>query len=501
MKERSHWLKWSLKVCLMLLILMAPVFAPKVSPVQASQTQTSTVGDDQLLKEIKERGVIRMGVNPHYPPFEFLTRENGQNKTVGVDISLGEKIAEDLGVKLEVVNMEFTSLMSSLEAGNIDMIISGMTYTEERDKSVDFSDPYENDRQAIMFRKEDEGKIKDKDSFTDQMTIGVQQATYQEDLAKEFMPQAKMLTMQRVPDLLGALTTKQIDGILVDELVAYSHANAQADISYVDAGLPSGDKDGKAVVIPERQPSLQKAINQSVAEVKDQNLVEKWTDELAPLLIEGESINWLSYWPFYWDGIKLTLLISAVAIVCGLILGAILALMRISNFAVLNSLATAYVEFLRGTPLMIQVLFIFLGIGGLLGIGPLAAGLIAVSLNSGAYICEIIRGGLQSVPKGQMEAARSLGLSYGTTMKKVIFPQSLRAIWPSLGNEFITLIKESSIVSTIGVAELTFQTRAVTSQTYQGIIPLFISMVIYFILTFALSKLLNYYEKKMQAKY
>ena len=197
----------------------------------------------------------------------------------------------------------------------------------------------------------------------------------------------------------------------------------------------------------------------------------------------------------------MTLLISILSIVFGMILGSLLAVMRISNLKFLSGIAGAYVEFVRGTPLMIQVLFIFLGVGGLLGISPLVAGLIAVSLNSGAYICEIIRGGLQSVPKGQAEAARSLGLDYKTTLRKIIFPQSLRSIWPSLGNEFVTLIKESSIVSTIGVAELTFQTRAVTSQTYQGIIPLFISMVIYFIITYALTKLLNHYEKQMNAKY
>jgi polar amino acid transport system substrate-binding protein len=164
-------------------------------------------------------------------------------------------------------------------------------------------------------------------------------------------------------------------------------------------------------------------------------------------------------------------------------------------------LAAAYIEFVRGTPLMIQVLFLFLGVGSIFGWSTMTAGLVSVSMNSGAYIAEIIRGGIQSVDKGQAEAARSLGLGYWQTMRKVIFPQSLRSIWPSLGNEFITLIKESSIVSTIGVAELTFQTRAVTSITYQAVVPLFISMIIYFIMTYALSQVLNVYERKMNQKY
>ncbi len=214
-----------------------------------------------------------------------------------------------------------------------------------------------------------------------------------------------------------------------------------------------------------------------------------------------EKINWLDYTPYYWNGVKMTLLISFVSVVCGLVLGSILAVMRLTDNIVLSGLAMAYVEFVRGTPLMIQVLFMFLGIGGLFNVSPLVAGMIAVSLNSGAYVCEVIRGGLQAVDKGQSEAARSLGLSRLKTLRLVIFPQSLRSIWPALGNEFVTLIKESSIVSTIGIAELTFQTRAVTSITYQGIIPLVISMVIYFILTFSLTRGLNAFEKRLNAKY
>jgi len=150
---------------------------------------------------------------------------------------------------------------------------------------------------------------------------------------------------------------------------------------------------------------------------------------------------------------------------------------------------------------MIQVLFVYLGFAGMFGWSTMTSGLVAVSLNSGAYIAEIIRGGISSVDKGQAEAARSLGLGYWTTMRKVIFPQSLRSIWPSLGNEFVSLIKESSIVSTIGVAELTFQTRNVSTITFNGIIPLIISMAIYFMLTFTLTKLLNVYERRMNEKY
>ena len=142
-------------------------------------------------------------------------------------------------------------------------------------------------------------------------------------------------------------------------------------------------------------------------------------------------------------------------------------------------------------------MFIYFGLGMLVNIQAIAAGIIAISLNSGAYVAEIIRSGLSSIPVGQSEASRSLGLSYIKTMRHIVFPQALKNIWPALGNEFVTIIKESSIISTIGVAELTYQTGIVQTQSYKGILPLFISMILYFILTFTLTKVLNHLENKM----
>ena len=147
---------------------------------------------------------------------------------------------------------------------------------------------------------------------------------------------------------------------------------------------------------------------------------------------------------------------------------------------------------------MVQVMFVYFGIGAVIQSMPaLVAGIIATSLNSAAYVAEIIRSGIDSIPVGQTEAARSLGMSQAKAYRYVILPQALKNIWPALGNEFITLIKESSIVSVIGVADLMYQTQLVQSATYQGVAPLFVTMLIYFVLTFTLSKILNHVERKM----
>ena len=147
---------------------------------------------------------------------------------------------------------------------------------------------------------------------------------------------------------------------------------------------------------------------------------------------------------------------------------------------------------------MVQIMFVYFGIGLIVNIPALTSGIIAVSLNSGAYVAEVIRGGINSVDKGQTEAARSLGLSKNGTMRYVILPQAIKNIWPALGNEFISLIKESSIVSIIGVTDLIYQLKIVQSDTYRGVAPIVVAMVLYFVVTFGLSKVLAYFEGRMK---
>lgn len=507
-KEKSTG--WQLKglnwmvILAVLLSLVLPVKSVSASTWTGPEAAAEVEGEDTLLTEIQERGVLRMGTASGYSPYEFTVLQDGKNVVVGIDVFLGQHIADQLGVELEVVDMEFGSLIASLETGGIDMIIAGMGATEERDESIDFSNAYELSGQSIVIREGEEDDILDYTSFENgEHTISVSEATLQEGYVRDHFENPDLLIMRKSADAIAALISGQADGVLLDDAVAGANAAENEGLTVIDSKLDGLVEDqGKSIGIPENQPSLQNAINDILVDVDNQGLIETWTEASFDIIAgENAGTGWTIYWPYFWDGIKTTLIIAAVSIFFGMILGIFLALMRLTNNPVLKFIATAYIEFVRGTPLMNQVLFMFLGVGAIFGWSTMTAGLVSVSMNSGAYIAEIIRGGIQSVDKGQAEAARSLGLGYWQTMRKVIFPQSLRSIWPSLGNEFITLIKESSIVSTIGVAELTFQTRAVTSITYQAVVPLFISMIIYFIMTYALSQVLNVYERKMNQKY
>lgn len=203
------------------------------------------------------------------------------------------------------------------------------------------------------------------------------------------------------------------------------------------------------------------------------------------------------YFWFMMAGALLTVLISAASILFGFAGGILIGMGRISSNFWIHGATTCYVEAFRGTPLLIQIFLIFFGLPSLgIYFDPIPAGILALSLNSAAYQAEIFRGGVQSIAKGQMEAARSMGLSYNQTLFNVIIPQGLRNALPAYTNEFITMIKDSSLVSVIGVMELTLRGKIVIGLTFQPFVVYIFIAIMYFIMTYATSRLLRKVETK-----
>ncbi|RVU54703.1 amino acid ABC transporter permease [Anaerosphaera multitolerans] len=205
----------------------------------------------------------------------------------------------------------------------------------------------------------------------------------------------------------------------------------------------------------------------------------------------------------YLLGVRTTLMLSLIGVVFGFLLGIIICLMRMSKNKVFSFFGSAYVEIIRGTPMMVQLLLIYFGLRS--KIPPSLELLknqillcsVAICINAAAYIAELIRGGIESVDKGQFEAGRCLGLSEKQTMKAIIFPQALKNILPSLGNEFIALIKETAIVLNVGVADLTYMGNVIKGTTFEVFRPLMYAAILYFIMTFSLSKLMNKFERRL----
>ena len=223
--------------------------------------------------------------------------------------------------------------------------------------------------------------------------------------------------------------------------------------------------------------------------------------EVVVILVE-------KYHKFFLEGCKNTLILALFSVLIGTLGGTLLSLCRMSKFKPLKYIAVAIVEFVRGTPLMVQLMFIFYGLP-MIGVtfpdisfipnfSRFMAGVVAMSLNSSAYVSEIIRSGIQAVDPGQMEASRSIGFTYGESMRKVILPQAVKNILPALGNEFVTVIKESSIVSVIGIADLMFRTNDVIAVTYRSLQALLIAALLYFVMTFITGRLVSLAERKMK---
>ncbi|KNF09962.1 inner membrane amino-acid ABC transporter permease protein YecS [Gottschalkia purinilytica] len=204
-----------------------------------------------------------------------------------------------------------------------------------------------------------------------------------------------------------------------------------------------------------------------------------------------------NYYKFFIVGVKNTILLSILAVFLGTILGTILALMKISKNKPLKLVSSAYIEFVRGTPLLVQLYIIYFALP--FDFTEITAGAIALSLNSAAYVAEIIRSGIEAIESGQMEAARSLGMSHTMSMRYIIIPQAVKNIIPVLGNEFVTIIKESSIVSVIGATELMYNVDTIRGNTYNAIGPLAVGAILYFVLTFTLSKIVGRIERRMKA--
>ena len=201
------------------------------------------------------------------------------------------------------------------------------------------------------------------------------------------------------------------------------------------------------------------------------------------------------------EGALSTLRLTSLSVLIGLIIGTFVGMGRLSRHKFLNYPATVYVEFIRGTPLLVQLFIIYFGLPQLgVNLPRYPAAIFALGINSGAYVAEIVRAGIQSVPRGQYEAARSLGMTHGQAMRYIILPQAFRNILPALGNEFIAMTKDSSLASVIGVTELMRTGQIVISRTFQSFSIYGGVAIIYFAMTFTMSRVVRWIEKKVAIK-
>ncbi|RZH91434.1 ABC transporter substrate-binding protein/permease [Staphylococcus aureus] len=447
--------------CLIRFILVLGLL---ISSAMVYINPTAHAEQDQTWEKIKERGELRVGLSADYAPMEFEHTVNGKTEYAGVDIDLAKKIAKDNNLKLKIVNMSFDSLLGALKTGKIDIIISGMTSTPERKKQVDFSDSYMMTKNIMLVKKDKVNEYKDIKDFNNKK-VGAQKGTEQEKIAQTEIENASITSLSRLPDVILALKSGKVEGAVVEKPVAEAYLKQNPKLGISNVKFNEEEKD-TVIAVPKDSPKLLSQINKTIKEVKDKGLIDKYMTNAANAM--NDDSGFISkYGSFFLKGIKITILISLIGVALGSILGAFVALMKLSKIKIISWIASIYIEILRGTPMLVQVFIVFFGI--------------------------------TAVDKGQMEAARSLGLNYRQTMKSVIMPQAIKNILPALGNEFVTLIKESSIVSTIGVGEIMFNAQVVQGISFDPFTPLIVAAALYFVLTFVLTRIMNMIEGRLNA--
>ena len=216
------------------------------------------------------------------------------------------------------------------------------------------------------------------------------------------------------------------------------------------------------------------------------------------------------YWPMLLRGAGITLFISIIGTIVGALIGLAIGVIRTiplpesgpksTLLIIVDKILTAYIEFFRGTPMMVQSMFIFYGVAGVFGVqlNRLFAGVFIVSINTGAYMAEIVRGGILSIDPGQYEAAQAIGMNHYQTMMNVMLPQVIKNILPATGNEFVINIKDTSVLNVISVTELFFNTKSIASATFRFAEVYFVTCIIYFIMTYTVTKILRTIEKRLE---
>ena len=246
-----------------------------------SQSGSAAKGD--LLQKVKERGTLIVGTSSGFPPYEFIDTSKKEKTVVGIDIALAQKIADKIGVKLEVQDMSFSALLSSIAANKIDIAISGINASEERKKAVDFSESYMHSPHILLIRKEDAGKYKTLEDFRG-ATIGAQKSTLQEKLAREQVPDAKVVALDRIPDTLIELEHGKLDAVASQGVVAQQYLIMNPALA--DSGVKFENvRSSSCVAIPKGNEDFVKLVNEVIAENEEN--IQNWVQEYSELAVKN----------------------------------------------------------------------------------------------------------------------------------------------------------------------------------------------------------------------
>ncbi len=445
-----------------------------------------------------EGDVFSIGTDTTFAPFEF---RDASGELVGIDIDLMKAIAEDQGFQVEFHSMGFNAALQALSSDQVDGVIAGAGITPEREETYDFSDSYFTGELSIAAN---EGAGIEGWQDLEGESVAVKTGSLSEEWAREMQQDYdfELNALDQTTTMVESVKSGH-DAALVDDLPIIAYGIQQGSgLELVSEPEPTGDYG--FMVNKDTNPDLLDMFNEGLANIKASGQYDEILEQYIGDQDSGPDAS--SFWgllttsmPALLIGLKNTLLITGISFAVAMALGLLFGFMKVASNILLRGFATAFIAVFRGTPILVWAFFFYFGLPQLLGM-PISiwiAGALTLSLNGGAYIAEIVRGSIQSVDAGQTEAARSLALTHGQAMRRVVLPQAFKMMTPSLINQLVIMLKDSSLLLAIGFGELLYQGQQIYAANFRTTEVLLIVAVIYFVAVWLLTMLANFVDRRI----
>ncbi|WP_296136730.1 ABC transporter substrate-binding protein/permease [uncultured Tessaracoccus sp.] len=477
----------------------------------ATLTACGSGQQDSDEPKLKEDGKLVVAMSGEFQPFSYWEGE----QLTGFDHDIAKAIADELGLELVPKTAGFSTLVQGTQDGRYDMLVASTTATKDRAKVVDFANGYYTSGPQYFVAKGAECKPLDAGKDLGNPKVGVASGTTYEKYLRDEQVTDEVQVYESDITALQDAATKRLDGALTDQLVGQFQIE-QAGLDLEPCGEPLYTET-QAPAVAKGNPLRQKVSEALDAIIDDGRYAEistKYFGEDIADRIDNKPVDevmssaqedgppsfgqmFVDYLPTLLKAAWLTLAITFVALVLAVVLGSLVAWMHLSSVPPLRWLAIGFIGLIRGTPLIAQIFVLYFGLVGIVELSGFWAGAIALAVHNSAYIAEIVRSGFLSVPKGLVEASRSLGMSKLQALRRVQVPLATRTILPVLGSQFIIAVKDSSLVAFIGMGELFRTAQNMAAAEYSPLNAYLIVSIYYLVIVLVLTGLVGMLERRM----
>lgn len=484
---------------------MKPVAAVWLALALALGACSQDAGRVTTLAEIRQRGEITWGADLQGGEPYLYEDPQDPNRIIGFEVDIMDALARELGVRHRMIQYNWSNLVPSLERGDFDLAFNGLEATAERQTRISLSDPYFVYAETLAVKRGSSYR-----SLADLRgkRVATLNQTYAHDLLQSEPVEVVLYEGNEEPYI--DLETGRVEAVLLDNIIADRYGCNRPDVECLPGDVARGSY---VIGIRKQDTELTLAINQALARIRasgelqrilhkaglwDHRQTEAWPQVGAANASASKKRAFDSHqWRLFFSASLVTLLISFAAFALAVPLGVLLALGRLYGGAFMRGTSRVYIEIFRGTPALLQLFVLYYGLAPYYNMTALQAAIIGLGLNYAAYEAEVYRAAMLGIPRGQTEAAKALGFGPWQTLRHVLFPQALRSSLPAMTNDFVSLLKDSSLVSVITVIELTKRMTIAAVEQRSYLIPGLACAAFYLLLSVPLSELARRLERKL----